>query len=142
MIEVWKSISRLLRLNRHKNQLNQFGLLLKPCVHSPAQPAGRIVEYGQRRHGSCLLHCCKSIGRYWRRRGVERRPAAHATEDEEIEEVHSAQNEQHHPHLHRQRLNSFPRRGQVVTELEVLFFLTEATPAKTYALPIINPIRI
>src|SRR6266480_5908493 len=118
MVEVWKSPSRLVRLNRHKNQVNQFGLVFEPFMNSATQSAKRIVEYSQGRHGSGLPYRRESVWRDRWRSVAQRYTTSHAAEDEEIEEVHSAQNEQHHPNLHRQRLDTLLRRGQAVTEFE------------------------
>src|SRR5689334_19512716 len=59
----------------------------------------------------------ESVGTH--RRMVTRQCASsHATEDEEIEEVHAAEDEQHHAYLHRQGFNTLFSAGDRVAEFE------------------------
>ena len=46
------------------------------------------------------------------------RASSHAAEDEEIEEVHAAEDEQHHAYLHRQGFNTFFSSGDGVAEFQ------------------------
>src|SRR5881394_2693557 len=61
---------------------------------------------------------CKSIRDHWWCTVIEVRAAAHATKDEQIEEVHAPEHEQHHANLYRQGFNSFLRGGDRVAELQ------------------------
>jgi hypothetical protein len=63
-----------------------------------------------------LPNCSESV-RHYRRRPVPQSGAtAHATEDEEVEEVHRAQDEQDHTHFYGEGFDTFFSVGHVVTE--------------------------
>ena len=49
---------------------------------------------------------------------VDRFAASHATEDEEVEEVHAAENNQHHTDFYGQRFNPFLGVVDEITEFE------------------------
>src|SRR5687768_9444161 len=87
---------------------------------APAQATLGIVENGERKHGSGLL---------WRGRGSKSirghgrliwslRASSHAAEDEQIEEVHPAEDEEHHSDLYRQGFNALLSSGDCIAELE------------------------
>src|SRR5687767_3563751 len=59
------------------------------------------------------------------------RAPTHAAEDKEVEEVHAAQDQQYHADLDRQRLNTFLRRGDLVTEFQRETDVTKVDQVKT-----------
>ena len=61
--------------------------------------------------------CGESVGTH-RRMVTRQRAPSHATEDEEIEEVHAAEHEQHHAYLHRQGFNTLFSAGDRVAEFQ------------------------
>src|ERR1041385_8436003 len=67
---------------------------------------------------SLLLDGGKGVGSDWRLVVASRAAPAHATEDEQVEEVHAAEHDQNHADLDRERFHCFLRREDDVAELQ------------------------
>src|SRR5258707_15397050 len=65
-----------------------------------------------------LLHGRESVGINRRWTVAQRSPAAHAAEDQQVKEMHSAQDQQHSADFNGQSLNAFLGRNDLVTELQ------------------------